>query len=350
MQVTNTSSDQYFGSRRVAVLDQLGSAGNSTFSQGTYYPWGEVKGGTNPQNAWSFATYWQDSSSGLDYAKNRYYSNMLGRFITPDPSRSSGGPSNPQSWNRYSYASGDPVNRLDPAGLMDTAVCDFDGNEADCFGSGGGDDGGEFCDASQQSCDTCFAADGIGFLPGPGCPGNGGPPTITTSSAPPPPCQDDWGNVDQTLESLGTNILSIAEQKIPGLTSQETSALGGTIQSDITSEMNTIMAAGTGNTSPPFFEGGHYNLDITTQQINNDLGPLGQTFIKDFTVGLFGTLDGVRQSAPNQPGYTLHSKAAGNQVDFHFDRFGYRNLPGHWGYDVGYGSLSHACLDPVWQH
>ena len=34
MVVTLASSDQYFGSRRLAVLDQLGSAG-------TYYPWGE---------------------------------------------------------------------------------------------------------------------------------------------------------------------------------------------------------------------------------------------------------------------------------------------------------------------
>jgi RHS repeat-associated protein len=120
MQVTNTSSDQYFGSRRVAVLDQLGSAGNSTFSQGTYYPWGEVKGGTNPQNAWSFATYWQDSASGLDYANNRYYSNAYGRFMTPDPyqgtSGGSGDPDNPQTWNRYAYVVGDPVNWVDPDG------------------------------------------------------------------------------------------------------------------------------------------------------------------------------------------------------------------------------------------
>ena len=33
-------------------MDQLGSAG-------TYYPWGEAKGSTNPQDAWSYATYWR---------------------------------------------------------------------------------------------------------------------------------------------------------------------------------------------------------------------------------------------------------------------------------------------------
>ena len=75
---TLASSDQYFGGRRLAVMDQLGSVG-------TYFPWGEDKGGTNPQDTFSFATYWQDSASGLDYANNRYYSNAYGRFMTPDP-------------------------------------------------------------------------------------------------------------------------------------------------------------------------------------------------------------------------------------------------------------------------
>ena len=76
---TLMTSDQYFGSRRLAVMDELGSAG-------TYYPWGEAKGSTNPQDTWSFATYWRDSASGLDYANNRYYSNAYGRFMTPDRS------------------------------------------------------------------------------------------------------------------------------------------------------------------------------------------------------------------------------------------------------------------------
>jgi RHS repeat-associated protein len=107
---TLSTSDQYFGGRRLAVIDPLGSAG-------TYYPWGEDKGSTNPQDTWSFATYWRDSATGLDYADNRYYSNAYGRFMTPDPYRRSAHPRNPQSWNRYAYALGDPVNRNDPKGL-----------------------------------------------------------------------------------------------------------------------------------------------------------------------------------------------------------------------------------------
>jgi RHS repeat-associated protein len=107
---TLSTSDQYFGGRRLAVMDQLGSAG-------TYYPWGEAKGSTNPQDTWSFATYWRDSATGLDYADNRYYSNAYGRFMTPDPDGASARTNNPQSWNRYPYVQGDPVNSNDPTGL-----------------------------------------------------------------------------------------------------------------------------------------------------------------------------------------------------------------------------------------
>ncbi len=119
MIVALVSSDQFFGSRRLAVMDQLGSVG-------TYYPWGENRGGTNPQDTWSFGTYWTDSVTGLDYANNRYYFSSLARFTTPDPYASNSGgagdPSDPQSWNRYSYTRGDPVNRVDPAGMQDCAA------------------------------------------------------------------------------------------------------------------------------------------------------------------------------------------------------------------------------------
>jgi RHS repeat-associated protein len=116
LQVTLLSSDQYFGGRRLAVMDELGSAG-------MYYPWGENRGTTNPQNTWGFGTYWEDQTTGLDYAMNRYYSNAYGRFMTPDPYQANGGgpgnPQDPQSWNKYSYTRGDPVNRYDPEGTCD---------------------------------------------------------------------------------------------------------------------------------------------------------------------------------------------------------------------------------------
>jgi RHS repeat-associated protein len=52
---------------------------------------------------------------------NRYYSNAYGRFMTPDPYKVRGGgpgdTNNPQSWNRYAYVLGHPLNWIDPQGL-----------------------------------------------------------------------------------------------------------------------------------------------------------------------------------------------------------------------------------------
>jgi RHS repeat-associated protein len=93
--------------------DRLSSVGDGS----TYLPYGEERSVT-ANDTHKFATYYRDSSSGLDYADQRYYSSTYGRFLTSDPYRASGGPSDPGSWNRYAYVQGDPVNLTDPAGLF----------------------------------------------------------------------------------------------------------------------------------------------------------------------------------------------------------------------------------------
>ena len=143
---TLATSDRYFGGKRLAPQDRLSSKGD-------FYPYGEAKSGNNPQDTWSYATYWRDSASGLDYAHNRYYSNAYGRFMTPDPYKASSGhgtgkPGDPQSWNRYAYTRGDPVNRFDPNGTDDS-------------GSGDGGDGGDpnGGDTNSFTCDTSWESD-----------------------------------------------------------------------------------------------------------------------------------------------------------------------------------------------
>ena len=152
LNVTLSSGDQYFGGRRLAAIDQLGSVATSASypqTPGTFYPWGEARGSMNPQDSWSYATYWRDSISGLDYANNRYYSNAYGRFMTPDPyeagGRGAGNPGDPGSWNRYAYTRGDPVNRFDPNGTDDSG----DGGD-------GGDDGSG---TDSFACDTSWESD-----------------------------------------------------------------------------------------------------------------------------------------------------------------------------------------------
>ena len=105
----------WFGGR---LIEKLGTAMNADrlgSYQGTY-PYGELQGAVGTPGE-KFGTYWRDAT-GLDYAVNRYYSSQMGRFLSADPYRASGGPAEPGSWNRYAYVEGDPVNFADPGGLQ----------------------------------------------------------------------------------------------------------------------------------------------------------------------------------------------------------------------------------------
>ena len=105
---------QWFGGRLVSPEDRLGS-------KGKYFAFGEERINvtpTNPPNDQEkFATYTRDSATGLDYANQRYYSSIIGRFTRPDPYGGSASVGNPQSWNRYSYVGNDPANNFDPEEL-----------------------------------------------------------------------------------------------------------------------------------------------------------------------------------------------------------------------------------------
>ncbi|HJX83380.1 MAG TPA: RHS repeat-associated core domain-containing protein, partial [Candidatus Angelobacter sp.] len=56
-----------------------------------------------------------------NYALFRYHAPGQGRFMSPD--KMSGGMSAPQSLNRYSYTTNDPVNGIDSLGLYTITVC-----------------------------------------------------------------------------------------------------------------------------------------------------------------------------------------------------------------------------------
>jgi RHS repeat-associated protein len=111
-----TVTKQWFGGRLLSPEDRLSS-------KGKYFPYGEDRIGTTPANPppdqEKFATYTRDAATGLDYADQRYFTNVLGRFMSPDPFRGSARLTSPQSWNRYAYAEDDPINGLDPTGLGD---------------------------------------------------------------------------------------------------------------------------------------------------------------------------------------------------------------------------------------
>jgi RHS repeat-associated protein len=63
----------------------------------------------------------EHDESGLVYARNRYYSPGLGRFISEDPIGFGGGA------NFYAYCGNDPINFTDPLGLMAMGLYDGGG-------------------------------------------------------------------------------------------------------------------------------------------------------------------------------------------------------------------------------
>ena len=68
-------------------------------------------------NSAFITSYERDNESDLDFAEARYYNPAHGRFTAVDPLMASASPSNPQTWNRYSYVGNNPLNITDPTGL-----------------------------------------------------------------------------------------------------------------------------------------------------------------------------------------------------------------------------------------
>jgi RHS repeat-associated protein len=80
-------------------------------------------------DAEKFATYYRDAKTGLDYAINRYYWSGTGRFLSPDPGPYN--PTDPGSWNRYTYGANDPVNNNDSSGMLPANV-GYEGSAMAC--------------------------------------------------------------------------------------------------------------------------------------------------------------------------------------------------------------------------
>jgi RHS repeat-associated protein len=139
--LSQKSTNVYFAGKMITAegnqvaVDRLGSVRsggppNPGYQDQRYYPYGvefptTIPPGqpgagqlqySTPNDREKYATYARDSATGLDYAVNRYYASIWGRFLSPDP-QDGGYTSEPQSLNLYGYVLGDPVNFNDPDGL-----------------------------------------------------------------------------------------------------------------------------------------------------------------------------------------------------------------------------------------
>lgn len=82
----------------------------------TSLPFGDSQSATGG-DAYHFAALDHDAESGTDHAQFRQYSNVAGRWFSPDLYVQSYNRANPQSFNRYSYVDDGPLSNIDMIGL-----------------------------------------------------------------------------------------------------------------------------------------------------------------------------------------------------------------------------------------
>ena len=121
------------GSTR-AVMNNYG-ASSAVVARHDYLPFGEEIGsglglrngnqgfGASDTNRTKYGLAERDIT-GLDHTLFRKYESLSGRWTSPDPYMGSANIAQPQSFNRYAYVQNDPVNFVDPSGLI--RVCYYD--------------------------------------------------------------------------------------------------------------------------------------------------------------------------------------------------------------------------------
>jgi RHS repeat-associated protein len=114
--------------------DQLGSTRMVTDSSGNaprrydYLPFGqEIPFGVDGLGAGylssaddynpKFTGQMRDQETALDWFNARHMSGAQGRFQSVDPGNAGADPSDPQSWNMYSYVGNNPLSYTDPSGM-----------------------------------------------------------------------------------------------------------------------------------------------------------------------------------------------------------------------------------------
>ncbi len=114
------STTTYHHPDHLSVRLDTDSSGNVLGQQG-HYPFGEQDISicvTSNDTSHKFTGDERDTETNLDHTWFRKYTSAQGRWMTPDPAGLAAvDPTNPQSWNRYSYVLNDPLDFVDPLGL-----------------------------------------------------------------------------------------------------------------------------------------------------------------------------------------------------------------------------------------
>ena len=111
-----------------------------------------------------------------------------------------------------------------------------------------------------------------------------------------------------------------------------------------------ILSTGEASPDSQYYNGGHFNLFISTSDLQSVLkGDFGRFQNAFAPSGLLASIIGGSRT-PEANGYTLHSQFnPGKLADqFHLDQFNWYN-PGHVIGDVIGGNIGSPCLDPPWK-
>ena len=132
----------FFGAQRVAMNkagvvqyllgDHLGStslvldASGAKVAESRYYPYGEERwsSGTLPTD-YRFTGQLFQASLGIYHMGARFYDPYLARWLSADTIVPN--PSNPQSFNRYSWVRNNPLKYIDPTGHREEGECGYNG-------------------------------------------------------------------------------------------------------------------------------------------------------------------------------------------------------------------------------
>jgi len=148
---TGSGTSNYLTDRLGSSIALANSAGEVKTSY-TYDPFGGVtKAGEASDNPFQF-TGRENDGTGLQYNRARYYSPLMGRFVSQDPAGFAG-----SGANSYWYGNGDPIDFIDPSGESASPKVGEWSSNGGGASSGGGDSenkrddsggGGDHCEMS----------------------------------------------------------------------------------------------------------------------------------------------------------------------------------------------------------
>jgi RHS repeat-associated protein len=182
-QAVSPSNVTYFHADRIGSTAVQSTATGAT-ARAYYKPFGEIvpDGQATPLvPERGFTGQRHEPDLGLYDYNARWYEPRLGRFLQADPLI--GDVFDPRSLNPFSYVANDPVNRVDPTGMLDVTFCSICGPGAGPAGltlhltiSGGGNSIGGAVGGGGTGLSTFggFGNGSLCFMPGPGCGGSGG--------------------------------------------------------------------------------------------------------------------------------------------------------------------------------